>query len=81
MTFIATFEGRASAQHLLALQESLATLEQESRAQPGTIRYEFYQSAEEPTRFMLLGIWEDEADWHAHVASPIGSSYRKPISG
>ena len=71
MTFIATFEGRASAEHLSTLQESLKILEQASRAQPGTIRYEFYQSEEEPTRFMRLGVWEDEEDWQAHVASEV----------
>lgn len=69
MAFVAVFQGTAAPEHLLAVKRSVAILEQESREQPGTIRYEFYQSKDDPVVFMLFGIWETRADWQAHVAS------------
>lgn len=69
MAFIATFQGTAAPEHVEALAESMRILERESREQPGTQRYEFYQSAADPTQFMLFAIWDSEADWRSHVAS------------
>ncbi|MBX3054432.1 MAG: antibiotic biosynthesis monooxygenase [Caldilineaceae bacterium] len=69
MAFVAMFQGTAAPEHLSTVKESVAILERESRDQPGTIRYEFYQSADDPTVFLLFAIWETEADWRAHVAS------------
>ncbi len=77
MAFVAMFQGTAAAEHLSTVKESVAILERESRDQPGTIRYEFYQSAEEPTLFLLFAIWETEADWRAHIAS---EAHRKHVS-
>ncbi len=69
MTFAASFQGIAAPEHVDALRTSLAILERASRKQSGTIRYDFYQSADDPTIFMLFAIWESKADWQAHVAS------------
>lgn len=69
MAFIALFQGTAAEAHLPSLKQSLGTLERESKEQPGTIRYEFYQSEEDPAVIMLFGMWETEADFRAHVAS------------
>ena len=69
MAHVATFRGRAATEHLDTLKASLASLAQESVAQPGTIRYEFYQAETDPHVIMLLAIWETEADWRAHIAS------------
>ena len=69
MAFIATFHARANPDHVDEIHHSLSILERESREQPGTIRYEFYHAADDPTVVMLFGIWESEADWKNHVAS------------
>lgn len=69
MTHVATFQGRAATEHLDTVKASLETLAQESIAQPGTIRYEFYQAETDPQVILLFAVWETEADWRAHIAS------------
>lgn len=70
MPFIATFRGVAASEHVETIKASLAVLQEESREQPGTLRYEFYQMEDDPRVFMLFAVWAGEADWRAHVASP-----------
>jgi quinol monooxygenase YgiN len=70
MSFVATFRGIAAPDHVDAIKASLVTLQEESRTQSGTLRYEFYQMEDDPTVFMLFAVWQREADWRAHVASP-----------
>ena len=50
------------------LTKAQMLLAQESRQEPGTIRYDFYQREDDPTQIMLLGVWESEADWKAHIS-------------
>lgn len=69
MTYVATFQGTAAAEHIDAVQEAVRILERETQGQPGLIRYEFYQSTENPAVFLLFSIWETEADLRAHVVS------------
>ena len=69
MPFVATFQGTAAVEQIAAVKASLQILEQESKAQAGTLRYGFYQAADDPACFLLFAIWETEADWRAHVAS------------
>lgn len=69
MAYFATFQATANPTHVDTIKHSLSILERESRTQPGTIRYEFYQAEDDPTVFMLFAIWESEADWQNHVAS------------
>lgn len=69
MAFAALFQGTASTEHLDALKKSLKVLAEESLNEPGTLRYEFYQSEEEPTIITLFAIWENEADWKTHIVS------------
>ncbi len=69
MAYIATFQATANPNHVDTIKRSLSILERDSRAQPGTIRYEFYQAEDDPTVFILFAIWESEADWKNHVAS------------
>jgi quinol monooxygenase YgiN len=69
MAYIATFQGTAAVEHIDTIRTSMLILQQESQAQPGTLRYEFYQSQENPAVFLLFAIWDDQADWQAHVAS------------
>ena len=69
MAYIATFQATANPTHVDTIKRSLSILERESRTQPGTIRYKFYQAKDDPTIFMLFAIWEREADWKNHVES------------
>ena len=70
MTFSAIFQGTASAEHADTLRRSLITLARESRREPRTLRYEFYQHADDPLVFLLFAVWESEEDWQAHLSRP-----------
>lgn len=69
MTYVATFQATAAEEHIDVVREAVWTLEKESQGQPGLIRYEFYQSDENPLVFFLFTIWETKADLQAHVVS------------
>lgn len=69
MTYVATFQGTAAPDHIETVQKAVRILERETQGQPGLIRYEFYQSTENPAVFMLFTVWESAADLRAHVAS------------
>lgn len=69
MAYIATFQGTAAEEHIDAVRDAVQILARESQGQPGLIRYEFYQSSENPAIFLLFSIWESAADLRTHVAS------------
>ena len=41
------------------------------RAEPGNVRYEYYQSLEDPETVLLIDSWRDQAAIDAHHASPM----------
>ena len=41
------------------------------RAEPGNLRYEYYQSLEDPETILLIDSWTDQAAIDAHHASPM----------
>jgi len=41
------------------------------RAEPGNLRYEYYQSFDDPKTVLLIDSWEDQAAIDAHHASPM----------
>lgn len=41
------------------------------RAESGNLRYEYYQSLDEPETVLLIDSWEDQAAIDAHHASPM----------
>ena len=41
------------------------------RAEPGNIRYEYYQSLDDPETILLIDSWTDQAAIDAHHASPM----------
>ena len=41
------------------------------RAEAGNLRYEYYQSFDEPETVLLIDSWEDQAAIDAHHASPM----------
>ena len=69
MAFSIMVQGIAAPTHVETVKQALMTLARESLLQPGTLRYEFYQPANDVTKFILLAMWEDEAGWRANVAS------------
>ena len=41
-----------------------------TRAEPGCLLYDLYQSTEDPSVWVLIERWRDAADLDAHVQSP-----------
>ena len=41
------------------------------RSEPGNLRYEYYQSLDDPETVLLVDTWEDQAAIDAHHASPM----------
>ena len=41
------------------------------RSEPGNIRYEYYQSLDDPETVLLIDAWVDQAAIDAHHASPM----------
>ena len=41
------------------------------RAEPGNLRYEYYQSLDDPETILLIDSWKDQAAIDAHQASPM----------
>lgn len=41
------------------------------RAEPGNLRYEYYQSLDDPETILLIDSWNDQAAIDAHHASPM----------
>ena len=41
------------------------------RAEPGNLRYEYYQSLDDPETILLIDSWTDQAAIDAHHASPM----------
>ena len=41
------------------------------RAEPGNLRYEYYQSLDDPETILLIDSWKDQAAIDAHHASPM----------
>jgi quinol monooxygenase YgiN/quercetin dioxygenase-like cupin family protein len=52
------------------VKRELLSLTEPTRAEPGAIRYELYQSADRPDRFMRLEVWRDAEALEAHKRSP-----------
>ena len=75
MAFAIVVEGVATRAHVDLVKQALMTLSAESMQQAGTIRYEFYQSQENPLKLFLFALWEDEAGWKANVASAAHDDY------
>ena len=41
------------------------------RAEPGNLRYEYYQSLDDPETILLIDSWKDQAAIDSHHASPM----------
>jgi quinol monooxygenase YgiN len=60
------------------LQRELLALTAPTRAEPGALRYDLYQSAAQPNEFMRLEEWRDLAALEAHKQTPhLRASFEK----
>jgi quinol monooxygenase YgiN/quercetin dioxygenase-like cupin family protein len=65
VTFIQGREGKAS-----EVKQELLSLTAPTRAEVGNIRYDLYQSVDQPDRFMRLEVWRDAEALELHKATP-----------
>ncbi len=50
-----------------------------SRAEPGNLRFDVLQSADDPTRFVLLEVYRDETGAAAHKNTPHYLTWRDAV--
>jgi quinol monooxygenase YgiN/quercetin dioxygenase-like cupin family protein len=65
VTFIQGREGKGE-----EVKRELLSLSAPTRAEPGSIRYDLYQSVDRADRFMRLEVWSDEAALERHKTTP-----------
>ena len=75
MAFAITVQATAAPAHVDTVKQALTTLARESVDQPGTLRYEFHQSYDDPATFLLVAVWESEDGWQANVTSEAHDRY------
>ena len=49
--------------------------------EPGNLRFDVLQSEDEPTRFVLLEVYRDDASVVAHKQTPHYKAWREEVSG
>jgi quinol monooxygenase YgiN/quercetin dioxygenase-like cupin family protein len=65
VTFIRGMAGREE-----DIKRELLALTAPTRAEPGSIRYDLYQSPDRPNEFMRFEVWRDAAALERHKATP-----------
>jgi beta-alanine degradation protein BauB len=65
VTFIQGREGKGS-----QVKRELLSLTAPTRAEPGSIVYDLYQSVDRPDRFMRIEVWRDAEALELHKATP-----------
>jgi quinol monooxygenase YgiN/quercetin dioxygenase-like cupin family protein len=65
VTFIQGREGKGK-----EVKQELLSLSAPTRAEAGNIRYDLYQSVDQPDRFMRLEVWRDANALELHKATP-----------
>jgi quinol monooxygenase YgiN len=60
------------------IRDLLATHLQQSRAEPGCLRFDVYHSQAEPRRFLLVEHWADQAALDAHRLAAAATTIYKP---
>jgi quinol monooxygenase YgiN/quercetin dioxygenase-like cupin family protein len=68
LTAVTFIEGRPGSGD--AVKRELLALTAPTRAEPGAIAYDLYQSVDRPGRFMRLEVWRDAAALEAHKRTP-----------
>lgn len=76
LTAVTFIKGLAGKQD--ELKKELLTLSAPTRAEPGNLRYDLYQSPENPTEFMRLEVWRNADALEIHKQTPhIKASFAK----
>jgi quinol monooxygenase YgiN len=52
------------------VKRELLSLTAPTRAEPGSVTYDLYQSADQPDRYMRFEVWRDAEALEAHKATP-----------
>jgi quinol monooxygenase YgiN len=65
ITYITGLVGRED-----ELRRELLALSAPTRAEPGNLRYDLYQSTTKPNEFVRFEVWRDSAALEAHKATP-----------
>jgi quinol monooxygenase YgiN len=60
-----------------ALRQAFEELIPVVHTEPACQRYELYQSLEDPTRFIMHELWDDEAGLEAHSQMPHMNAFRE----
>jgi quinol monooxygenase YgiN/quercetin dioxygenase-like cupin family protein len=68
LTAVTFIEGRPGAGD--DVKRELLSLTAPTRAEPGAIAYDLYQSVDRPGRFMRIEVWRDAAALEAHKLTP-----------
>ena len=68
LTAVTFIQGRAGQGS--RVKRELLSLTAPTRAEPGNITYDLYQSADRPDRFMRLEVWRDAEALELHKATP-----------
>ena len=68
LTAVTFIEGRPGAGD--EVKRELLSLTAPTRAEPGAIAYDLYQSVDRPGRFMRIEVWRDAAALEAHKLTP-----------
>lgn len=70
-----------SADRLAAVAAALPEHIRLTRAEPGCLRFEVTQNAEDPTRFQVSEIFADQPAFDAHQARAVTSAWAKVTAG
>jgi quinol monooxygenase YgiN len=65
-----TLKAKLNAEHRDAAIVAAKAMSAHSLSEPGCIDYRFWQSVDDPSSFLLLEQWEDQAALDAHMAAP-----------
>ena len=58
------------AEHLAAFREATLENARHSRQEPGVVRFDFLQQADDPTRVVLMEVYRDAAAHASHRETP-----------
>jgi quinol monooxygenase YgiN len=63
------------------LVEAMRAMEDESRQEPGCIRYGFYASVEDPDQFIAVEEWESKEALENHFGAPSVAGFGSKLGG
>jgi quinol monooxygenase YgiN len=81
MSLIAIADMFATSDGREELVAALGRAQREAVNQPGCVRYSFAATINDPSHFVLISEWTDEAALDAHYASPEFASFQFSLHG